>query len=417
MESFFSGGRGGSNAGGTSVHDLAAGVVEIEDTMEMMRKQDRRRSDGSSAGEAGAGGGWRRGGGGWGGGQKREPRGNATEDEELEKQMAQWSGHATAALSAEEAEDTVLSGRRGRPCESQQDCSYGSSLVCVRKGKGGPGTCQCTVLRSGSDTCKERPKAMPQWCVLDVADRALVAAAQLRTKSSSPPSSSLPGGAGGAPAAAAAARLLAPGSGKDLEARANWETCAVVASSRALLSKRQGSAIDRHTAVIRFNDAPTRGFEQHVGSKTTLRVQNVERCGFAESRGEMCLQYTQNHACRNPAIRDKGSSCTWVKPSRRLLDYVQLYWAAGRPSVSSKSSNTSLGPQRKLSTGFLGLSLALHLCGKVDVYGFESSERHYFRRQREARTSFATRHSWQLERRCMDHLRSNKGLRGLVSFK
>jgi len=34
--------------------------------------------------------------------------------------------------------------------------------------------------------------------------------------------------------------------------------------------------------VFRTNDAPTQGFEAHVGRKTTLRVQNIAYCGFRE---------------------------------------------------------------------------------------------------------------------------------------
>jgi len=55
-----------------------------------------------------------------------------------------------------------------------------------------------------------------------------------------------------------------------------------------MLRHNYGKEIDRHTAVIRFNEAPTRGFERHVGSRTTLRLQNPERVGFSEGK-ELCL--------------------------------------------------------------------------------------------------------------------------------
>lgn len=68
----------------------------------------------------------------------------------------------------------------------------------------------------------------------------------------------------------------------------DWRSCAVVGSSGSMLRHNYGKEIDRHTAVIRFNEAPTRGFERHVGSRTTLRLQNPERVGFSEGK-ELCL--------------------------------------------------------------------------------------------------------------------------------
>lgn len=37
---------------------------------------------------------------------------------------------------------------------------------------------------------------------------------------------------------------------------------------------RYGKAIDRHGIVVRMNVAPTKGFEDKVGSKTTFRLLN-----------------------------------------------------------------------------------------------------------------------------------------------
>jgi len=49
-------------------------------------------------------------------------------------------------------------------------------------------------------------------------------------------------------------------------------SCAVVGSSAALLARRLGSEIDSHALVIRANQAPLRGYEAHVGTRTDLRV-------------------------------------------------------------------------------------------------------------------------------------------------
>ena len=51
------------------------------------------------------------------------------------------------------------------------------------------------------------------------------------------------------------------------------DTCAVVGSSdRLRLHGKHGALIDGHQCVFRVNHAPTAGFEDYVGRKTTHRV-------------------------------------------------------------------------------------------------------------------------------------------------
>ncbi|XP_077985214.1 beta-galactoside alpha-2,6-sialyltransferase 1-like, partial [Glandiceps talaboti] len=53
-----------------------------------------------------------------------------------------------------------------------------------------------------------------------------------------------------------------------------YNTCAVVMNSDALRDSNMGRDIDSHDAVLRFNVAPIKGFEEDVGSKTTIRIAN-----------------------------------------------------------------------------------------------------------------------------------------------
>jgi hypothetical protein len=49
-------------------------------------------------------------------------------------------------------------------------------------------------------------------------------------------------------------------------------TCAVVGASGSVLAARHGALIDAHKHVIRINKVRTAGFEDHVGSKTTVTL-------------------------------------------------------------------------------------------------------------------------------------------------
>jgi hypothetical protein len=53
------------------------------------------------------------------------------------------------------------------------------------------------------------------------------------------------------------------------------ENVAVIGSSYTLLNNQYGEEIDSFDDVIRFNRAPIKGFENHVGTKTTVRAANI----------------------------------------------------------------------------------------------------------------------------------------------
>ena len=54
------------------------------------------------------------------------------------------------------------------------------------------------------------------------------------------------------------------------------DTCGIVTNSYALIGSGLGSHIDSNDFVIRFNHAPTKGYEIDVGSKTSLKLINAQ---------------------------------------------------------------------------------------------------------------------------------------------
>eukprot|EP00899_Mesostigma_viride_P001392 jgi/Mesvir1/11253/Mv01058-RA.1 len=155
----------------------------------------------------------------------------------------------------------------------------------------------------------------------------------------------------------------------DIMDYADFSHCAVVGSSSVMTQpgmRARGAEIDAHTAVIRFNEAPVKGYEKYVGSKTTLRIQNPERAGFAERKGELCI-YKMGRASMLPS----DSLCHFFENSPQFEAYYRVLWALYRPEGAELE-------RPKMSSGFMGVALAVHLCAKVDLYGFTHSDGYYF---------------------------------------
>ena len=161
------------------------------------------------------------------------------------------------------------------------------------------------------------------------------------------------------------------------DAKTLGRRCAVVGNSGSLLDHTYGAEIDSHDAVIRFNAAPTKGYEKYVGKKTTIRVQNIDNLGFREPRDEM-LVFT---------ARDE-------KTFRHFSEYQKKQFS--KHGKEKTHIQRVFNPQfwchvwdwvdrRKLkpSSGFAGVVLALRACSskeKVSLYGFShnATQFHYF---------------------------------------
>lgn len=111
----------------------------------------------------------------------------------------------------------------------------------------------------------------------------------------------------------------------------------LVGSSSNLLNQNLGFKIDKFDVVVRFNRAPVKGFESHVGKTTTYRFINRVVCNGGKEPGEKDIiidsRYDNQHFIvdeENPHFKksnfDKmfpsSLSCTTIS---RPLELKNLY--------------------------------------------------------------------------------------------
>ncbi|XP_072530388.1 CMP-N-acetylneuraminate-beta-galactosamide-alpha-2,3-sialyltransferase 1-like [Salminus brasiliensis] len=150
-------------------------------------------------------------------------------------------------------------------------------------------------------------------------------------------------------------------------------TCSVVGNSGNLRSSGYGHLIDAADFVIRINQAPTEGFEEDVGYKTTHHVMYPESAIDLNSNSTNLLlvpfktldlewiisalttgTVTYTYMPVMPRIKVNRNKVLVYSPA--FLKYVHETWLDSHG--------------RYPSTGFLSLVFALHICDEVNVFGF-----------------------------------------------
>eukprot|EP00873_Tetraselmis_striata_P018346 jgi/Tetstr1/438610/TSEL_027161.t1 len=294
-------------------------------------------------------------------------------------------------------------GAHTRPCEQQ--CGRHSCLE---------GRCACPAMLSGDDECTAKPAALwedapelSRHCFQSIFDPKFKGIDRETIKDTSFTSTSFrmaPETWGVYHWAAVSAGRQKTQTRPDLPYYADWTSCALVGSSGSLTGSGMGEVIDEaHTAWIRFNDAPTVGFERDVGSRTTLRIQNNVYCGFNEGKQEMCAPYTEfstQHRC-HPT---EGRTCPLVALSDQVHAAVRKFMQPefyNHSSVDVDGHHWNTSGHVDTSAGFFGTLLALHLCGEVSIYGFDQAATHYYHKKPSTTTKpFEQRHGWGAEHHC-----------------
>jgi hypothetical protein len=181
------------------------------------------------------------------------------------------------------------------------------------------------------------------------------------------------------------------------------EKLAIVGSSSNLLNHSLGESIDSFDEVVRFNRAPTEGWENHVGSKTTLRVANNHV--FANVKHNV----GGDEDCED--WKPQGQPQNFIKDLKNqkilLLNRDYSAWEEKERHIDPSSTAflgnylcvESFGGTRSPSVGYAFISLCIMNGIKPTLFGFgltEDDEKasHYW----ENKDKIISSHGYKLER-------------------
>jgi len=160
-------------------------------------------------------------------------------------------------------------------------------------------------------------------------------------------------------------------------------TVAIVGSSGRLSGAGLGPRIDRCDDVVRFNRAPTEGFESDVGKKTTLRVTNNHVFGNVDIRNQGFTNQPPNFVrdLRDANILFVGPNLTyWERRAEHIHSSCNAYLFDYSKMVDIKEPFLC-SSQSSLQVGSVAIALCLAAGIVPELYGFdlESGPRtHYF---------------------------------------
>ncbi|GJQ82191.1 ST6Gal [Trypoxylus dichotomus] len=205
---------------------------------------------------------------------------------------------------------------------------------------------------------------------------------------------------------------------RDLFENNKFNSCAIISSAGSSTKSSNGKLIDSYNLVLRFNNAPTKGFENDVGKRTTLRILNSQ----VMSKDE--FKFLNSKMFRNITIlawdptNYTASLEDWLAhPEFNLFpNYIEYRKNFPRAKIYIVNPRTIWkvwdylqrnAPNRLRrnppSSGFVGLVFLLSHCDFVDFFEYVPSVRitkrcHYYEPEDNASCTFGVWHPLSAEK-------------------
>uniref|UniRef100_A0A8C6UF18 alpha-N-acetylgalactosaminide alpha-2,6-sialyltransferase n=1 Tax=Neogobius melanostomus TaxID=47308 RepID=A0A8C6UF18_9GOBI len=184
--------------------------------------------------------------------------------------------------------------------------------------------------------------------------------------------------------------LLSPKPGRDCI------SCAVVATGGVLWKSRKGREIDNHDYVFRcVNGAVIKGFEEDVGSRTDVYVHTA-------------------FSITAPVFVSLGIKYVLIPEGKRDFEWLTGLYKRERLSdtlpsslihrfLNSSTLNLGFWPIVRPTNGAFMMFVALHVCDRVDAYGFISDDHrkysnYYYERGANTHVTFFGNHNYNMEK-------------------
>eukprot|EP00873_Tetraselmis_striata_P019992 jgi/Tetstr1/440256/TSEL_028607.t1 len=159
-----------------------------------------------------------------------------------------------------------------------------------------------------------------------------------------------------------------------------FQSCAVVGNGGVLQLSSFGANIDSHTVVFRSNQAPTSGYEPHVGTKTTFRVVNKHWLIKYSTGGPPWIPKEDGMVL----VMGRGEPVLMNKTAAYFSNTRGLYTVKMGGQVGSRArtllqkfrerrkcvDKSSFSGGATPTSGLYQVIMALSLCRNVTVYGF-----------------------------------------------